>query len=142
MAYQRKTYLLTWKDEDERHPLHGFEVKLKGLTLGDMQTVTSLQSLQKDLAETRDMSLLDPFVDLLEKKIISWNLQDEEGQDVQPDREGIINLDMTVLLPMMSKWMEQAGGGLSTPLSKGSSSGTTMPVDSIPMEPLSPSLPS
>lgn len=136
MAYQRKTYLLKWPED---HELHGLEIKLKGLTIGDMQIMGELKDMEERFKENRDLSLFEPFVELLSKKIVSWNYEDDDHKPIPVSEDAIRELDLTELIPALMQWMEKAAGGISAPLKNGSSSGESAQEVSIPMEALSPS---
>jgi hypothetical protein len=72
--------------------------------------------------------------------LIEWNLEDPDtGDPVPPDLAGLSVLDFDLGMLLIGEWLT-AIGGVAAPLGAPRPSGATMPEESIPMEPLSPSL--
>jgi hypothetical protein len=130
MGFQRKSYTLKWSDVE--HPLHGLEIRLRGLSIGDLQIVTSLKAEEGEVASS-GLDQVGPVIDLFAARLISWNYEDEEGAPIPPSREEIEGLDVTVLLPAIMQWAE-AASAVSGPLKNGSPSGSAFPEASLPME--------
>jgi hypothetical protein len=73
--------------------------------------------------------MLDMFAGVL----VSWNLEDEDGEPVPATREELGREDPGFVFDVIVKWME-AVAGVSAPLSETSSSGETSAELSLPMD--------
>jgi hypothetical protein len=137
MTYKRKIYTVKFPEE---HQLQGLEIKLKGLTISDMELLLPIQSMsntRKKEGEGFDLEALDPLAQLLAKKIVSWNIVGVDNDGVETpipvSIDSIRDMDLNELLPAIEQWMETAAG-VDSPLKKISSSGVTSPeVGTIPM---------
>lgn len=72
------------------------------------------------------------------KVLVSWNLEDEDGEPVPTTYEGLMSYDFQFVLAVVLGWM-QAVAGVPTPLDRPSRDGGPSLVESLPMEPLSQS---
>jgi hypothetical protein len=122
-----KVYKLAFADDTD-YP--GLEVAVRGMSLGQL-----LQAR----ASTDDSDAVADMVELLADRIVSWNLEDEQGRPVPTTREAMLTEDADMILDICSQW-QQAIAGVSAPLVSDSSSGETSAVESIPTEALSGSL--
>jgi hypothetical protein len=91
-----------------------------GKTGKDEEASMAIQSLRR---------MLDMFADVL----VSWNLEDEDGEPVPATREELGREDPGFVFDVIVKWME-AVAGVSAPLSETSSSGETSAELSLPMD--------
>ena len=80
----------------------------------------------------------DLIVKTLVKRLVSWNVEDDQGQPVPTTYEGVCTQDVAMILAMLDA-VRKANSGVSDPLPQSSPSGEPSPVASIPMEPLSES---
>lgn len=130
MGYRpkRKTYLLEFEDPD----LNGLEVKVRGLSTGQ---VLDLTTAKEDGSDESIRSLLM----LLAGQLIEWNVEDDAGRPVPADLDGVRSQEIAFNMAIINAW-EQALVGVPAPLESGSPSGEPSPVElALPMEPLSPS---
>ena len=131
MGFKRnpKIYKLTW-GEDTDYP--GLEVQVKTISMGQMIAMRAGTN-----EEGRDA--IQANVELLAERIVSWNLEDEDGDKVPPTLEAMLQEDDDLILDIISKWSD-AISGVKAPLRQSSPSGEPSLVESVPMEALSPSL--
>ncbi len=134
MSFKRKSYTLRWP---EGHALHGLIVKLRGLSLEDLAAVTALQGLD---AKNVEFDTIRPVVEIMSKKMISWNMTDEDDNPVPTDVASLAGEDFMVIMSIIDGW-QQAITSISASLGKGSNSGKPFPEESIPMETSSPNPP-
>lgn len=70
--------------------------------------------------------------------LIDWNLEDEDGTPLEPSLKTLLGEEMDLVRDLLQGWMT-AMTGVSGPLGNGSNGGEQpTPMESIPMEPLSP----
>lgn len=127
MSYKRPSYTLRWP---EGHPRHDLVVTLRGLSLKDLGELTGLQGMT---AESFDSERLDPVLRIISKKMIRWNVTDDEGNPVPTDADTLAEEDFGMIMDIIQGW-QQAVTGVSRDLGKGSTSGKPFPEESIPME--------
>lgn len=117
MGYKRnpKVYDLKF-DETTDYP--GLEVQVRTLTMGQLAHVWS--------ADGSALATYEMFVD----RLVSWNLEDENGTPVPTTREAIEAEDDDLITTITKKWT-QAVMGVPAPLVDSSSSGGTSPAESV-----------
>lgn len=131
-GYKRKTYRLKWPEDSD---LHGLEINLRGLSIGDLEKVSNLRL--EGAGNNLDQIL--PVLDIFAKALISWNLLDEWDNPVHTTIEAIQEQDARMLIAAVLAWVEVVSD-IPVPLRKPSPDGEPFPEASIPMETLSPSL--
>lgn len=146
MGYKRKLKLYNLKFED--HP--GLEVTMKGLSIdGFMSLARQAAGMQgRDLAAMegpeleKAMDQIDGLFTRFAKSLKTWNLEDDDdGYPVPATLEGVRSQDLGFILEIIMAWMD-AIASVDTPLPQPANGHGIFPEESIPMEPLSASLPS
>jgi hypothetical protein len=139
VGYRRKIYRLTWAPG---HDLHGLEVSFTGMSIGRLAKIQALAGrLTGDGDVTGKLAAADELFGEAAACLVSWNLEDHEGNPVPATREGIAGQDVTLVMGLMQEWA-QASASVDNPLPQSSNGGgNPMQEGSIPMAPLSPSLP-
>lgn len=132
-GYQRKTYTLRWP---EGHVHHGLVVKLRGLSINQLNTVQSMRGVKSE--DDLSAELFDEVLSILAGRMISWNLEDD-GIPVPATKESLADEDFGMVTDIITSWTK-AVTGVSAPLGARSNSGAPFPEESIPMETSSPSL--
>lgn len=129
MGYKRnpKVYHLKFEGEYD-----GLEVMVRSLSMGQL-----IQARGGGSGDGKDGT--GELVELLAERLVSWNLEDEDGQPVPPTLEAIKGEDNDLIFAIINHWTD-AIGGVKAPLPEGSPAGEPSQVASIPMEPLSESL--
>ena len=129
MGYRRtpKVYNIRFADDSD-YP--GLEATLRSYSVGQVI------AFRKDSGQTDSVQAM---VDLLAERLVSWNLEDEDGTPVPTTVEAILREDLDMIQALFDEWSD-AITGVSVPLEKPSPAGEISQVGSIPMEPLSPSL--
>lgn len=160
MGYRRAKPIYVLKFDDPE--LEGLEVRAKGASIGQLMKLMDLARFASgekfQISDTRE---LDGLFELFASKLISWNLEDEDGTPVtfepqmikdppdttkfrlETDAEAkarvLRDQDMEFALDLVLAWIG-AVIGVSAPLDQPSTDGTPLEVASIPMETLSPNL--
>jgi hypothetical protein len=130
-GYRRERTLYALKFEDPE--FEGLEIKAKSLP---MREFFELQKFQAEAESSPEAA--EQVIRRMAEVLVSWNLEDEEGQPVPATYEGLADQDMSFVLPVFYAWMDAVA---SVPnRSRGTSNGSGTSVEgSIEMEPLSPS---
>lgn len=127
MSYKRPSYTLRWP---EGHARHDLVVTLRGLSLKDLGELTGLQGMTSDSFTAEKIA---PVLKIISKKMIRWNLTDDEGEPVPTDPDTLAEEDFGMIMDIIQGW-QQAATGVSRELGKDSISGKPFPEESIPME--------
>jgi hypothetical protein len=130
MGFKRTPTIYTLENVDGNE---GFTVRMKGLRIGEMRKVMAVL----DSADADDSlgNTLGQFVEIILKGAVSWNLEEEDGQPVAFDREGVESLELATLIGLVSEWID-ALMGTSEDLGKDSLSGKQFPGRPVTMEAL------
>lgn len=139
MGYKRggKRHTLTWAKGAE---LHGLVVQVRSLSIEGLLGFARLAArFTDDVAPGELGEVAGQLFDGFASRLVSWNLEDDDGAPVPATREGVGGQDVEFILAIVMAWME-AVAAVDTPLPNGS---RTMPPTeaSIPMEPLAASQP-
>lgn len=142
MAKVGRIYVLQWEED---HPLlPGAEVRIKGLSIRKFIDVQRLAEGFKVLqggtsAEDTLSGALDVVEQLGEvvgKALVSWNLEDDDDNPINPDKEGILSLEPEAFVELIEAWLDSVAG-VSDPLQSTSGDGPPLEELSLTMEPLS-----
>ena len=124
---QPNTITLRFKEGDE---LHGLEVTLKGLTIGEFLTFTGMDG--------SDGESSGGTIERFHASLISWNLEDADGQPIPVSESR--NRPHRMIISLNNAYVEALTGvPKNDPLPESSTSGETSPAPVIPMAPLSQS---
>jgi hypothetical protein len=118
---KRRIYALDFTGTD----YEGLEATVRGLTVGE----------ELELNETEMTG--DRVVRALVQRLVSWNVEDDNGAAVPTTYEGVCTQDGSMVLAILNALRQV--GSVPDPLPQSSPSGEPSPVVSIPMEPRSPS---
>lgn len=118
MGYKRnpKIYKLTF-DETTDYP--GLEVQVRTMTMGQLVSVWS-----------GEIGTSARTFDLFMDRLVSWNLETEDGQPVPVTREAVEAEDDDMVNAVIKRWTD-AVLGVPAPLGGDSSSGGTSAVESV-----------
>lgn len=136
MGYKRPTtvYLLKFADRD------GLEVRACSVPVGRIMVLQEQATKLKDgdaTAFDEARELFAAFADSLR----SWNLEEDDGAPVPATLPGVMSLEFGFAAEILLAWFE-AIASVPGPLDRRSTGGSPSVELSIPMEMLSPSLPS
>lgn len=106
----------------------GFVVRLQSISFGKVRRVTALLDSEGDGA-------LEEIGKLVVSKIVSWNLEDGDGQPVPVTVEEFDELDFSLVLKVVNAWLDRMTG-VSDDLGKDSLSGAKFPGQPVTMEAL------
>lgn len=127
---KRKVYELDFEGTD----YEGLKVKLSGLTTGEYLDFVVLSASAS--AEGSDGNKeTQGMIEMFSRHLLSWNLEDEDGEAVPADLEGLKANDLSMNLVLVDAWIG-AISGVSEAVGKKSSDGANPLVESIPMEAL------
>lgn len=125
MGYRKVPTIYTI-DDFEKYP--GLEVRMKGLKLGKLKKFITMDDDDLD-------SSVEEIVKLLAEGIVSWNLEDEDGQPVPTTPEAFDDQELEFLMDLFGAWSDRILG-VSKELGKDSTSGVSSPAPPLMMEAL------
>lgn len=136
-GFKRKTYKLKWP---EGHQLHGLEVVTKGLSLEKTFELASMaKGIGAEAGTDGKVKIAGELIAGFAPRLVSWNLEEEDGTPVPTTPEAIAEQDMPLVLGVITDWID-AVSSVDIPLASGSKSGPPeAPEASLPTESLSPS---
>lgn len=138
MGYKRPKRIFKLKFTDPE--MGGLEVRAKSTSLGGFLTIAKLVDLKDRLTAGDDaIAEVEELFSTFAKCLVSWNLLDDDDSPVPPTKDGLLSQDLDFVLEIIGAWA-QAIGGVSTPLAMPSRDGARLLEESLPMEPLTPSL--
>lgn len=123
---KRKTYALDFTDTD----LDGLEITLRGMTTGEMIYAMEMREAAGEDAGGRELAEL---LQLMANKVVDWNVEDDQGQPVEPTLAAIHDQDPEFNFAILDAWLT-AINGVPAPLDETSSDGELSLVASIPMD--------
>jgi hypothetical protein len=104
---------------------------MQGLDLSVMKGADLEQALES----------VDGLFTRFAKSLKAWNLDDDDGRPVPETADGVRGQELDFILEITMAWMD-AIASVDIPLPQPANGSGTFPEGSIPMEPLSQSLPS
>lgn len=116
-----KVYNLKFADSD----LAGLEVQIRSLPISEFLKVTDLASRSGNDPESAKTS--QEILRVLAGQIVEWNLDNEFGDPVNPDYNGLIKQELDFVMRIFTAWMD-AMGKVPDPLEPSSASTGTSPV--------------
>lgn len=158
---KRRTFVLAFPEDSD---YAGLEVRAKSISFGQLMGVLNLARMGEGGKKfgVEDIQDIDEMIRIFAGRLVSWNLEDEDGDPVSLEpvhvetgdsigtlqRETpaearyrvLMERDMGMVLDLVLAWLDGMVG-TPGPLDKNSHSGGPSEEVSIPMEPLSASLP-
>ncbi|MGW9058915.1 hypothetical protein [Streptomyces sp. NPDC055733] len=127
MGYRpkRKIYELDFTDTD----YEGLEASMRAVTVGEELELHALRS--------KEGGGRDVFT-LLTNLLVSWNVEDDQGNPVPCTFEGVCTQDSEMVMAILDAG-QTAAAGVPDPLPQSSPAGEQSPAVPIPMAPLSES---
>ncbi|NUS79148.1 MAG: hypothetical protein HOV70_23520 [Streptomyces sp.] len=124
MGYRpkRKIFALDFTGTD----WEGLEASVRGLTVGEEFELNEMEWTPQNIVKA------------LVQRLVSWNVEDDQGQPVPTTFEGVCTQDGAMVLAILSA-LRQANSGVPDPLPQSSPDGEPSPAVPIPMAPLSES---
>lgn len=109
------------------HEHHGAEARVRRMAFGEWEDIINSEDSNE--------------VEELATRIVSWNLEDDDGKPIPATPEGLRQVDTSLVSALKNAWVQSITGVHDAdPLPQSSPSGEPSLVESIPMEALSPSL--
>jgi hypothetical protein len=128
-------YTLDFPEGDE---LHGLTVEAKSVSVGVFLRLARLQDTASE-GGIEALAAVDELFAAFGRSLRSWDLQDDDGQDVPATADGLRTLELRHAMAVIAAWM----GGMSqapAPLAETSPGGGPSAVELPPMEVASASL--
>jgi hypothetical protein len=122
---QPKTYVLKFEDYE------GLEVVCRSVSVKELLIVLELADAMTTAPDKKQMEeLFGWFV----KRLIGWNLEDEDGKPVPATLQGLLAQDFEFALAMVNAWVGAISPGKSATSSNGTAPTGPDPLEaSIPM---------
>lgn len=138
MGYRVKRDIYKLKFESAKYA--GLEVRVYAPPMGVVIAMTALAGtdLTNLAAVTPDkLARVSEMFDAFLEALVDWNLEDDNGNPVPATAYGIKSQDSVFIQEIIHEWAA-ISERVDTPLDRLSPAGKLFPVESIPMEPLSP----
>lgn len=143
MGYRPQRQLVELDFSDTEHA--GLEVTTKRISVDGLMSFVDLldkaESLDPKAFKADDLAMVGDLFGRFAAVLVSWNVEDDEGQAVPATREGLMAQDFDFAMFVITAWFV-AISKAPPPLPSGSSGGGPPPEASLPMEPLPASPPS
>lgn len=131
---KKTVYRLDFEGTD----LDGLEMRMRGGNLGQAFGFSGLVGVNESNATAADVRLMMSQYQELADHIIEWNYEDEDGNPVPADLEGLKTLELRYVKMIAEAW-QRAQVDVPGPLPSGSPSGPP-DLPEIPMAPIPASL--
>ncbi len=109
------------------------EVRMGSLRLGKMRRVLSALNSGDD--DSLSDEGLDQLITLIADSLVSWTLEDEKGNPLEPSRDEVEDLELEMLMAIVNGWLAEVMG-VPDDLGKDSPSGEQFPGKPVTMEAL------
>ena len=127
MGYRKVPTIFTVKPKE----FDGLKVRLQSVKVGQMRKLMRLSATEDD----NDIEMIDEMVSMITKYLVSWNLEDEDGNRIEPSAEAVDDLEFKMLSAIIDGWLDLMTGP-GEDLGKGSPSGEQFPGQPATMEAL------
>lgn len=117
--------------------LDGLTVTMRSVDIGTLLDFAELAELGKNLTSDNVAKVRELF-EAVAGNIVEWNYEAADGTPVPPTYDGVKTLGLPEAILLLREWVN-AMANVPDPLEQPSRAGSTSPVVSLPMEPLSPS---
>lgn len=136
MGYRPEKTVYALAFEDGRHD--GLEVYATSVPVGDLLDMIDLalqlgSTTGRNKRDPEHMKVIRDLFTGFAKALVSWNLEDGNGDPVPATLEGLHSQDLDLVLEIIGAWMSSIGS-VSPDLGKDSNSGLRFPEGSLPME--------
>jgi hypothetical protein len=128
MGHRRIPTIYTF---DEIPDEEGLIVRFKAIKIGKLRKLARLIEMDDD----HMLEQMDELFTLMGEGLVSWNLEDEDGNAVEASLEGIEDQDFPFILKLLKLWLGEMTGP-DEELGKDSVAGATFPGSPLRMEAL------
>ncbi len=134
---KKKQYTIEWP---EGHTLHGMEVTLRGMRLGELEAFAGAAVKFEETTGDDNVAAINFMVEKIARVLVGWNRVDEDTVDDDDDEsgellpataEGLRKLDIEEFMEICKAYMGRMGG-VEESLGKGSNNGDMSLVE-LPM---------
>jgi hypothetical protein len=128
VGYQARTYKLVWP---EGHTFHGLEIRMRGMSLAELDSLAKFERPEGDATVASRAAEMHAMTELFSARLISWNLEDENGAPVGTDVDSVAAADLGVVMSAIGAWQREVTR-VPDPLPQSSSDGQRFQVAPIP----------
>jgi hypothetical protein len=133
MGYSDKPKIVRVVFDDPDDEQHGLEVRMRGLSTGELLDVMDLAELTEESGMTAEGRVqIRRLFETIADGLVSWNLETPDGKPVPADLAGVRGRDFGRNLALFGAWV-QGMTQVAGPLGQRSSTG---PPPEMPMEAL------
>lgn len=129
MGFRSPGYRLKWP---EGHELHGLEIRISGLSIGELEVVSGYREIEGASREEKQAAT-DEMISLFAAHLIEWNWEDANGDLVGITEKDVRTRDLRQLMPAIMAWIREVSS-VPDPLPASSPSGLRSPEVSLPMD--------
>lgn len=130
---KRKSYRLVFGAGSD---LEGATVVMGPMNMGEFLMLARAGREQQNEDTMQQLGL--GMLDTVAGKLVSWDLEEEDGTPIPATKEGVLSLEVDTVLVIINAWTF-AAKGVSVPLPETSSDGERQTLEaSIPMEAMPP----
>lgn len=126
MGYRKAPTILTLKFDKPEY--EGLSVRMKSLSFGKVRKLISATESASD-------ENFDELLEAVDRGIVSWNLEEEDGTEIPANAEALNDQDFQFVMDVIMAWLD-CMTGVTEDLGKGSSNGPVFPGQPVTMEAL------
>src|ERR1043165_6825542 len=107
MGYKARTYKLVWP---EGHQFHGLEIRMHGMSLAELDRLSTFEQpgeLSAAVAVGERVAQMRAMAELFSSRLISWNLENEDGSPVGTDPDSVAAADLGVVMTAIGAWQKE-----------------------------------
>lgn len=137
MGYTPNRHVYVLEFDDPQY--EGLEVRAVSADLGTFLDLTALAEIGDDPSPA-DIGRVGELLSGFAKVLRSWNVLDDQGNDVPPSVDGLKSLEFGFCFAIIAAWIK-ATAGVAAPLARRSNAGgPSVDLSTLPQEVLSGSL--
>jgi hypothetical protein len=112
--------------------MHGLEIRMRGMSMAELDALSKFETQGKDVTTGDRVAEMRAMAQLFSSRLISWNLLDEDGQEVGTSIDDILAADLGVVMSAIGAWQKEVTR-VPDPLPQPSSAGLQYRGEPIPM---------
>lgn len=128
MGYRKIPTIYTLDMTEKSADYEGLVIRMKAISFGKVRRLITA-------TENADDENFGEMLDLIVQGLVSWNLEDENGQEIPADINGLDDQDFPFVMDMVEQWLA-CMTGVDEDLGKGSVSGQQFPGRPVTTEAL------
>lgn len=128
MGYRKVPTIYTLDMAAKNPEYEGLVIRMKAISFGKVRKLIKA-------TESADDENFDEMLDLIVHGLVSWNLLDENDQEVPADLDGLDEQDFPFVMDIVEQWLD-CMTSVDEDLGKDSQSGPQFPGQPVTMEAL------